>query len=175
MECGRSCADDGAGKQGLGTGITAEGSTLTSETTEPVRRVRGIAVIALVQLLTAGLPAEGEQPDVRWMVGGHSDVIHAIAASADGQLLASVSSDETVKLWRVSDGRLLRTMFGHVEYPSCVAFFAGRIDARLRESRRCHQTLADFGRSVIAHAVRTLQRHDIRSVFTGRLDAGICG
>ncbi len=41
---------------------------------------------------------------------GHGDWVESIAFSPDGRLLASGSWDGTVKLWRVSDGRLVRTL-----------------------------------------------------------------
>ena len=36
-----------------------------------------------------------------------------MAFSPDGQILASDSFDNTIRLWRVSDGSLLRTLEGH--------------------------------------------------------------
>ena len=41
---------------------------------------------------------------------GHTDRVLSVAFSPEGQMLASGSWDETVKLWRVSDGQQLRTL-----------------------------------------------------------------
>jgi len=45
-----------------------------------------------------------------------------VAFSPDGALLASASDDFTIKLWRVADGALLRTLTGHQEDVQSVAF-----------------------------------------------------
>jgi WD40 repeat protein len=37
-----------------------------------------------------------------------------ITFSPDGKILASGSNDETIRLWRVSDGLLLRILNGHI-------------------------------------------------------------
>jgi len=50
------------------------------------------------------------RPDVLWMVGGHYTNARSVAISPDGQFMASCSGDGTAKLWRVSDGALLRTL-----------------------------------------------------------------
>jgi len=42
---------------------------------------------------------------------GHSGDVFAVAVSPDGQLLASGSDDQTVKLWELASGRLLLTVF----------------------------------------------------------------
>jgi len=39
--------------------------------------------------------------------------VNSIALSADGQTLATASSDQTIKIWDNRSGRLLRTLFGH--------------------------------------------------------------
>lgn len=41
---------------------------------------------------------------------GHSNATRAVAFSPDGTLLATGGDDKTAKLWRVSDGALLRTL-----------------------------------------------------------------
>ncbi|MGA3077721.1 MAG: hypothetical protein ABSG56_29075 [Bryobacteraceae bacterium] len=49
-----------------------------------------------------------QRPDIAWMRGGHSGGIYQLGYSPDGQTLVSVG--ETVKIWRASDGMLLRTI-----------------------------------------------------------------
>ena|GEM_PF-743053 len=44
---------------------------------------------------------------------GHTDYVHTLAVSPDGTILASGSEDHSIKLWRVSDGALIRTLNGH--------------------------------------------------------------
>ncbi len=56
-----------------------------------------------------------------WYLGTQAQVT-SIAFSPDGGILASGSGDGTVRLWRVSDGRLLRTLEGHIWAVSSVAF-----------------------------------------------------
>lgn len=69
---------------------------------------------------------------------GHSSYVYSVAFSPDGQtpstglrqssaersgqVLASGSRDETIKLWRASDGKLLRTLKGHSDWVRSVAF-----------------------------------------------------
>ena len=44
---------------------------------------------------------------------GHSDVVWSVALSPDGQTLVSSSGDQTIKLWNLQTGKLLRTLSGH--------------------------------------------------------------
>jgi len=53
---------------------------------------------------------------------GHSNWIAAVAFSPDGKLLASASSDKTVRLWDPTTGASRRTLEGHSEYVRAVAF-----------------------------------------------------
>ena len=48
--------------------------------------------------------------------------VRSVAFSPDGQTLASGSEDKTVRLWRVSDGALLRTLEGHTAGVLSVGF-----------------------------------------------------
>jgi len=48
--------------------------------------------------------------------------VNAVAFSLDGQTLVSGGYGETVQLWRVSDGSLLRTLEGYTNYVDSVAF-----------------------------------------------------
>ena len=53
---------------------------------------------------------------------GREDWVYSVAFSSDGQILASGSFDNTIKLWRVSDGSLIRTLRGHKSSVCSVVF-----------------------------------------------------
>jgi WD40 repeat protein len=63
-----------------------------------------------------------ERPDIVWIRGGHALVVTSVVFSPDGRLLASGSLDHTIKLWRVSDGSLVRTITGHTDWVWSVSF-----------------------------------------------------
>lgn len=44
---------------------------------------------------------------------GHADYIYNVVFSPDNRLVATVSGDNTVKIWLASDGTLLQTLTGH--------------------------------------------------------------
>jgi len=52
----------------------------------------------------------------------HGDYIHALAYSPDGGRLATASTDGSVKIWDVSNGRELRNYRGHPEAVRAVVF-----------------------------------------------------
>ncbi|KAI9770961.1 MAG: hypothetical protein M1840_002665 [Geoglossum simile] len=53
---------------------------------------------------------------------GHSGNVNAVAFSPDGQLIASVSNDETVRLWETATGSCRSTLEGHSGNVRAVAF-----------------------------------------------------
>lgn len=52
---------------------------------------------------------------------GHTEAVNALAASADGKVLASGSDDQTVKIWNLETGAVVRTLSGHSGAVSTVA------------------------------------------------------
>ena len=52
---------------------------------------------------------------------GHQDVVNSVSYSRDGKLLATASSDNTVKIWQ-HNGKLLKTLSGHLDSVIDVAF-----------------------------------------------------
>jgi WD40 repeat protein len=66
------------------------------------------------------------RPDIVWMQGGHALSITGVAYSSNayspnGDFIVLGSFDRTIKVWRVSDGALIRTLTGHIDYIHCVA------------------------------------------------------
>ena len=53
---------------------------------------------------------------------GHSDPVWSVAISPDGQLLASGSLDETIKIWNLGSGELLHDLTGYSNPVRSVAF-----------------------------------------------------
>ena len=58
--------------------------------------------------LFAAVSLWAQRPDISWMRGGHSGGVSLLAYAPDGQTLISIGED--LKVWRVSDGVLLRTI-----------------------------------------------------------------
>ena len=57
----------------------------------------------------------------RKTVFSHSDSVNSLFAGSDGKLLASGSSDNTVKLWSMTDYSLVKTLTGHTGSVNSVA------------------------------------------------------
>jgi hypothetical protein len=57
-----------------------------------------------------------------YTLAGHSDEVHSVAFSPDGQFLASGASDYAVRGWNVRTGKPVGTLVGHVGRVSSVTF-----------------------------------------------------
>src|SRR5439155_12390194 len=76
------------------------------------------ALLSLVAVSLGPLASWAERPDIVWMRGGHYFSVTAVAYTPDGSMVASGGDDGTIKLWRVVDGMLLRTLAGHQAPPA---------------------------------------------------------
>ena len=63
--------------------------------------------------LSAPLQFPPQETAKQSILVGHTWAVTAVAFSPDGQLLATGSNDNTVKLWHVQTGELLHTLTGH--------------------------------------------------------------
>jgi uncharacterized protein with WD repeat len=55
---------------------------------------------------------------------GHTNVVTSVVFSAEGDRLASASTDKTVRVWDAKTGQPLHTLEGHTEYVNSVVFSA---------------------------------------------------
>jgi small GTP-binding protein len=59
---------------------------------------------------------------LRSILQGHKNSISSIAWSLNGEMLASTSSDTSIRLWDTQTGQHLRTLIGHSDWIYCVAW-----------------------------------------------------
>jgi serine/threonine protein kinase len=91
----------------------------------------GLGTVALVGVPTALLlNTESGRPNTRprprpthtGTLTGHTAPVASVAFSPDGKVLATGSSDKTVRLWDVATGRNIATLTGHAGGVTSVAF-----------------------------------------------------
>ena len=85
----------------------------------------------------------------------HSSAVYSVASSPDGQRVLSSSSDDTIKLWDVATGRLLRTFVGHLSSVSAAVFSS---DGERIISGSADRTLK-LWHTATGHLVRNFEGH----------------
>ena len=86
--------------------------------------MKRIKFLAFTLLLTSALflPVGRATAQLKATLEGHTDVVWSVAFSPDGQMLASGSWDQTVRLWDVETEQLLHTLTGHTNDVTSVVF-----------------------------------------------------
>ncbi|MEH2059583.1 MAG: serine/threonine-protein kinase [Nostoc sp.] len=88
-------------------------------------------------------------------LSGHAWAVLTVAFSPDGQILATGSDDNTIKLWEVNTGQLICTLVGHSWSVVAVAFSA---DGETLLSASCDKTVK-LWRISTAEEIVTLSGH----------------
>ncbi|MFN6528667.1 MAG: ribosome assembly protein 4, partial [Nostoc sp. ChiSLP03a] len=75
-------------------------------------RMQTVLTLQQAVYLKPNEPKENRAIEVNTLEG-HSNAVNSVAYSRDGQQLASASDDNTIKIWDVSSGKLLKSLKGH--------------------------------------------------------------
>ncbi len=69
-----------------------------------------VCSLVLIIVTTPIASAQSPRADISWLAGGHLSPVSSVSYSPDGTTLASSGSfGDTLKLWRASDGGMIRT------------------------------------------------------------------
>ena len=130
LQRAKSRADEETQKERKARAKAAEALALSTTMMARTRAEQG-------QLFLAHELLDQVPPEFRWggwqylkrqMAGGyctlygHVGEVLSVSVSPDGRLVASSSSDTTVKLWDARSGQEIRTLRGHSNWVTCVSF-----------------------------------------------------
>jgi WD40 repeat protein len=76
----------------------------------------------LVQTCLEKIPPMATLMRCQTTLTGHTDTVWGVTFSPDGRLLVSCSSDKTIRLWQMPDGKPLATLTGHTDTVLRVTF-----------------------------------------------------
>ncbi|MEH1951304.1 MAG: serine/threonine-protein kinase [Nostoc sp.] len=117
---------------------------------------QGAENISLFPLPPAPYPVENRPCySLLSTLSGHAWAVLTVAFSPDGQILATGSDDNTIKLWEVNTGQLICTLVGHSWSVVAVAFTA---DGETLLSASCDKTVK-LWRVSTAEEIVTLSGH----------------
>jgi WD40 repeat protein len=80
-----------------------------------------LAVALLPNCATADEPTPQDEVKERYVLRGHADAVTCVTFLDKGKILASGSSDKTVKLWDMATGKELATLEGHEQRIQAIA------------------------------------------------------
>ncbi len=100
--------------------FSPDGTLLASGGAENTIRLWNVSNGRLIRTLRGHTGQKGNTFDLLFtsQISGVQD----LAFSPDGTVLASAGSDGTVRLWRIADGELLKTLHGHTSIVTEIAF-----------------------------------------------------
>ena len=102
--------------------VSADGSFIVTSSLDESLRIWDTGNWTVRQTLSAQWQDERGGWLVRRTPAGHTAAVWACAISPDGRLIASASSDQTVKIWDVATGEERRTLHGHTAAVNGCAF-----------------------------------------------------
>ncbi|WP_199321945.1 NB-ARC domain-containing protein [Leptolyngbya sp. FACHB-321] len=106
--------------------FSPDGKTLASCSDDPLIRLWDVQNLDFEQSNTANLAEVSDSSHLSVtclnILRGHSGRVWTIAFSPDGQMLASGSEDQTIRLWNARDGTCLTVLQGHTGGVTSVNF-----------------------------------------------------
>ncbi|WP_246162570.1 CHAT domain-containing protein [Brasilonema sennae] len=88
-------------------------------------------------------------------LGGHTNTVNGVNFSPDGKILATVSSDKTVKLWNPATGQVIKTLSGHTNMVSGTSFSP---DGKILATASCDKTVKLWDTATLKE-IKTLSGH----------------